>query len=175
MVRVLIYPVSHSEPVCHCGPKISRRWKMAITTCCLHGWWLVTPAQTNKFRLLAEVWVQITTEVARSKPLSESYELWTIHENDTVHGCGTWFCAMSSIIAGQRGLLFFQRVRWDFTCVCIVMYAQTRDLFMSHPRRLGTGQLIPLPKGIAAEWLPGVGFEPLPQCKHWTTSLTHYP
>ena len=30
----------------------------------------------------------------------------------------------------------------------------------------------PLHKGIAAERAPGVGIEPLPQCKQWITSST---
>ena len=54
------------------------------------------------------------------------------------------------------------------------MCAQTRDL-LSHPRRLGNVQLIPYPRGLQQKKTPSVGIEPLPQCKHWITSPTHYP
>ena len=61
-----------------------------------------------------------------------------------------------------------------YACASWCLYRHGTSCFKSHLRR-PSNLVNPLLKRITAEWAPGVGIEPLPQCKHWITSPIYYP
>ena len=64
------------------------------------------PGQTSWYRLLAEVWVRIPTEVTRCKPLLGSYQLWTLHWSDII-------CALL-VLRANKLYQFFSH-QWNAT------------------------------------------------------------